>query len=57
MFDIFESLTKAVVGVVTLPVDVAADIVTLGGNLTNKEEPYTCKKIKKIMDNIDDATS
>lgn len=56
MFDIFSSITKAVVGTVTLPVDVAADIATLGGTLTDKDKPYTAEKLSDIMDNIKDAT-
>ena len=38
----FESLLKAVVGVVIeTPLAVATDIVTIGGALTDKNEPYT----------------
>lgn len=52
----FDSLLKAAIGIVKLPIDVAADIVTLGGALTDKDEPYTVKGMSKIMDNLDDAT-
>ena len=51
----FGSLLKAVVGVVTLPVDVVADAITLGGALTDTPEPYTSKKAGQIMDNLSDA--
>ena len=51
----FKNLTKAVIGVVTSPVDVAADLITLGGALTDKKEPYTVTKAKNIKDNIDKA--
>ena len=51
----FKNLTKAVIGVVTSPVDVVADLVTLGGALTDKDEPYTVTKAKSIKDNIDKA--
>jgi len=50
------SIFKAIVGVVTLPLDIAADVVTLGGVMTDKETPYTVKKLGKIYDNIDEAT-
>jgi hypothetical protein len=53
----FDKLLKAAVGIVTLPVDVVADVVTLGGSLTDKDEPYTVRKAGHIMDNLDDATN
>ena len=53
----FESLLKAVVGVVIeTPLAVATDIVTIGGALTDKNEPYTVTALKKVIDNIEDAT-
>ena len=56
MFGLLKGLTKAVVGVVTLPIDVAADVITLGGVMTDKNETYTGRKLGKIMDGIDEAT-
>lgn len=56
MFGIFEDLTKAVVGVVKLPIDVAADVVTLGGALTDKDKPYTAAEIERIVRNLNNAT-
>lgn len=42
MLGILEDLTKAVVGVVVeTPVAIAADVVTLGGALTDREETHT----------------
>ncbi len=52
----FDSLLKAAVGVVTLPLDVAADVVTLGGSLTDKREPYTAKKVSDVMRHVKEAT-
>ena len=53
----FESLLKAAVGVVIeTPLAVAADIVTIGGALTDKNELYTETALKKVIDNIEDAT-
>lgn len=56
MFNVLKSLGKAAVGVVTLPVDLAADVVTLGGAVNDKRNPYTVEKVKKIMGHLDDAT-
>lgn len=56
MFNLLKGLTKAVVSIVTLPIDVAADIVTLGGAINDKRNPYTVEKVKKIMGHLDDAT-
>lgn len=56
MFGMLESLTKAVVGVVTTPVAIVADVVTLGGTLTDKAEPYTASTASDIVSNLKDAT-
>jgi len=55
MFDILNSLVKTAVNVATLPVSVAADVVTLGGALTDKEEPYTAKTVSDIVSNLNNA--
>ena len=53
----FESLLKAAVGIVVeLPVSVAADVVTMGGAMTDKDKPYTAITIGKIVGNIQDST-
>lgn len=52
----FGSLLKAVVGtVIETPLAVAADVLTLGGAITDKKEPYTASAIKRVMQNIEDA--
>ena len=56
MFGLIESLAKAAVGVVTLPVAVVADVITLGGALTEKDEPYTASAASDIVKNLSDAT-
>jgi len=56
MFGLIESLAKAAVGVVTLPVAVAADVITLGGALTDKDEPYTASTASDIVKNLTNAT-
>ncbi len=55
MFGMLKSLTKAAVGVVTLPVDVVADVFTAGGAMTDKDAPYTVGKAGQIMRNLSDA--
>lgn len=54
----FGDLFKAVVGaVVETPVALVADVVTLGGALTDKNEPYTATAVSKVIDNLNKATS
>jgi hypothetical protein len=52
----FDSLLKAVVGVVVTPASLAADIVTLGGTLSDRDEPYTVEALKDILKNLENAT-
>ena len=57
MFGILGDLTKVVVGVVIeTPIAVAADMLTLGGSITDKNEPYTATALKGVMKNIEHAT-
>lgn len=53
----FGNLLKAVVGIVVeTPLSIAADIVTLGGSLTDQDKPYTVQAIEKVVDNVQDST-
>ena len=57
MFKLLGDLTKAVVGVVVeTPIAVVADVVTMGGVLSDKDEPYTATALKGVMQNIENAT-
>lgn len=56
MFGMLESLAKAATAVVTVPVAVVADVVTLGGSLTDKRKPYTAEAVEDFVDNLKDAT-
>lgn len=56
MFEILEALSKAALAVVTVPVSAAADVVTLGGALTDQEEPYTRQAVGDFLDNLRNAT-
>jgi hypothetical protein len=52
----FGDLLKATVGIITSPIDIVADIVTLGGTTTDKPESYTATKAKQVMKNLENAT-
>lgn len=57
MFGMLESLAKAVVGVVIeTPIALVKDVATLGGAITEQDEPYTITSLKKVVKNVDDAT-
>jgi hypothetical protein len=55
MFGMLESLAKAAVGVVTVPVALVADVVTLGGACTDRERPYTADAVSDVVKNLEDA--
>lgn len=52
----FDSLFKAALSVVTIPVSVVADVATLGGTLTDKEDTYTGEAVSDLVQNLKDAT-
>lgn len=57
MFDIIGNLAKATVGlVIETPIALAKDVVTLGGAITEKNEPYTVTSLSKVVDNVSKAT-
>jgi hypothetical protein len=54
----FGELLKAAVGVVVeTPLAVATDVITLGGAITERDEPYTVSALKKVVKNVEDSTS
>lgn len=55
MFGIFKSVTKAALGVVFSPVSLAADVITCGGMLTDRDEPYTVTSMRNVLKNLDNA--
>jgi hypothetical protein len=56
MFGLITSLTKAALVVVTAPVAVVADVVTLGGTLSDKRGgTYTGDALGDFVDNLKDA--
>lgn len=53
----FGKLFKAVVGVVVeTPVALVADVVTLGGVLTDTKQPYTADALEKVVKNVKEST-
>jgi hypothetical protein len=50
------NLFRAAVGIVTLPVDLVADVLTLPANAYYDREFYTARKARSIMRNIEEAT-
>lgn len=51
----FGSLLKVALSPVDLAVGVAADVVTLGGALTDQDKPYTAKAAERLVDNVEDV--
>lgn len=57
MLSALKSLGKAAVGlVVETPIAVVADVVTLGGVMTDKKKPYTATALGKVVKNVEKAT-
>lgn len=48
MFRLFERAAHSAVDVATLPASIAADVVTMGGAIDDREEPYTATKVKRL---------
>lgn len=57
MFGMLESLAKAATAVVTVPLSLAADVVTLGGACTDKDRPYTADALSDMVQNLKDAAA
>ena len=55
---IFGKLVRTAVNVAALPVEIAKDIVTLGGVCTKGDfEPYTAERLKQLKDEAEDKES
>ena len=57
MFDMLKGIGKAALGTTLLPIDLAADVVTLGGTLNDQSESYTGKRLSQIGDALNETTS
>lgn len=51
-----KSLLKAAAGVITVPVSIVADAVTMGGALNDQPEPYTARAVSDVLENLTKAT-
>ena len=47
---LFGQIIKTVINIATLPVDIVKDVVTLGGTMSEQDEPYTAQKLDKIKE-------
>jgi hypothetical protein len=46
----FGQVVRTIVNTATLPVEVAKDVLTLGGVCTGRQESYTREQLEKIKD-------
>ena len=51
---IFGKLLKTGFDIVTTPLDVIADVATLGGACNDRGEPYTVSKLKRLKDDAEE---
>jgi len=54
MFGLLTSIVKTAAAVIDVPVSIAADVVTLGGALTDKDKPYTAEAAERLVQNVKD---
>lgn len=48
------SLFNLFADIVTAPIEVAKDVVTVGGLVTKQDESYTRKQLEKIVEDLED---
>jgi hypothetical protein len=48
-------ITKSAIDVAVTPVEVAKDVVTLAGALTDEDESYTVRRLRKAKENAEGA--
>jgi len=51
---IFGKLTKTLIHTATAPIDIVKDVATLGGVITEEDEPYSLQKAKKVLEDLDE---
>lgn len=49
----FKMLGVLAIDTITAPIAVIKDVATLGGAITDQDEPYTVQKVKQISDDVD----
>jgi len=50
----FKNLTRTVNNTLATAVSVPADLLTLGGNLTDRDESYTISNSRKLLESLED---
>lgn len=51
---LFGQIIRTVVNVAILPVEVAKDICTLGGTVTDRDESYTREALERLKDEAEE---
>ena len=51
---LFSKILKGTIQVATTPIDVVKDVATMGGVLTDQDESYTEKKLRKLSETAED---
>jgi len=51
---LFGALVRTAVNVVTLPVAVAQDVLTLGGTIDDNPEPHIVEALRRLKDEADE---
>jgi hypothetical protein len=51
----FGLLIRGAIHAVTAPIEVARDVVTLGGVLNDRDESYTERRLKQLAEDADDV--
>lgn len=51
----FGLLLKVALSPVDLALSVAADVVTMGGALSDQDKPYTAQAAERLVDNVEDV--
>ena len=54
---LFGKLLKTTFDVVTLPISIVKDVVTLGGALTDQDDPYTLRHLSDVDDDLGEVKS
>ncbi len=49
---ILGKVLKTVIDVATVPISIAADVVTLGGAITERDKPYTVDHVKTVGEDL-----
>lgn len=51
---LFGKLLKTGFDAVTSPVEIVKDVVTLGGAMTEEDEPYTVKRLRRLAEDAEE---